>query len=78
MKQISKYIKVVNGTLLAGGLLLTACTSHFESWNINPNEVTPEQMERDNLKTGAYFTQMERGIFVVGMIKAVCLRKLRC
>ena len=26
MKQISKYIKVVNGTLLAGGLLLTACT----------------------------------------------------
>lgn len=50
MKQISKYIKVVNGTLLAGGLLLTACTSHFESWNINPNEVTPEQMERDNLK----------------------------
>ena len=43
MKQISKYIKVVNGTLLAGGLLLTACTSHFESWNINPNEVTPEQ-----------------------------------
>ena len=40
MKQISKYIKVVNGTLLAGGLLLTACTSHFESWNINPNEVT--------------------------------------
>ena len=45
MKQISKYIKVVNGTLLAGGLLLTACTSHFESWNINPNEVTPEQME---------------------------------
>ena len=69
MKQISKYIKVVNGTLLAGGLLLTACTSHFESWNINPNEVTPEQMERDNLKTGAYFTQMERGIFVVGKDK---------
>lgn len=69
MKQISKYIKVVNGALLAGSLLLTACTSHFESWNINPNEVTPEQMERDNLKTGAYFTQMERGIFVVGKDK---------
>lgn len=30
MKQISKYIKVVNGTLLAGGLLLTACTSHLK------------------------------------------------
>ena len=42
---------------------------HYESWNINPNEVTPEQMERDNLLTGAYFTQMERGIFVVGKDK---------
>ena len=69
MKRISKYIKVVNGALFAGSLLLTACTSNFESWNVNPNEVTPEQMERDNLKTGAYFTQMERGIFVVGKDK---------
>lgn len=69
MKQISKYTKVINGVLFGGGLLLTACTSHFESWNINPNEVTPEQMEYDNLKTGAYFAQMERGIFVVGTDK---------
>lgn len=26
-------------------------------------------MERDNLLTGAYFTQMERGVFVVGKDK---------
>lgn len=69
MKQILKYMKVLNGVLLAGGLLLTACTDQYEHWNINPNEVTPEQMLRDNLLTGAYFTQMERGIFVVGKDK---------
>ena len=69
MKHILKCMKVFNGVLLAGGLLFTACTDHYESWNINPNEVTPEQMERDNLLTGAYFTQMERGIFVVGKDK---------
>lgn len=66
MKQVSKYKKVIYGGFFVGGLLLTSCTSHFENWNINPNEVTPEQLERDNLKTGAYFTQMERGIMVVG------------
>ena len=69
MKHILKCMKVFNGVLLAGGLLFTVCTDHYESWNINPNEVTPEQMERDNLLTGAYFTQMERGIFVVGKDK---------
>lgn len=69
MKQTLKYRKALNGALLAGGLLVVSCTSHFESWNINPNEVTPEQMEQDNLLTGAYFTQMERGIFVIGKDK---------
>lgn len=66
MKQIVKYAKNISGALFAGGLLLSACTDHFESWNINPNEVTPEQMDHDNLKNGAYFTQMEKSIFVVG------------
>lgn len=65
-QQILKYMKVWNGALLAGGLLLAACTDHYDSWNINPNEVTDEQMDRDNLRTGAYFTQMERGVFVIG------------
>lgn len=52
--------------LLAGSLCVSSCTSQFEKWNINPNEVTPEQMEQDNLNTGAYFTQMLRGVFIVG------------
>lgn len=52
--------------LFAGSLCFTSCTSQFEKWNINPNEVTPDQMEQDNLNTGAYFTQMLRGVFIVG------------
>lgn len=64
MKQT--YMKLISGACLATGMLLASCTGQFEKWNINPNEATPEQMEQDNLNTGAYFTQMERGVFVVG------------
>ncbi|MBD8388448.1 SusD/RagB family nutrient-binding outer membrane lipoprotein [Dysgonomonas sp. BGC7] len=66
MKKILKYTKLISGTLLVGGLLFSSCTDQFEKWNINPNEVTPGQMDQDNLNTGAYFTQMEKGVFIVG------------
>lgn len=32
--------------------------------NVNPNEVTEEMMEVDNLKTGAFFSQMLRRVVV--------------
>ncbi len=48
------------------GLLLTACTAEFEAFNTNPNEVTDEEMTYDMLNIGAYFTQMQRGVFIVG------------
>lgn len=66
MKQILKYTKFISGAFLTGSLLFTSCTDQFEKWNINPNEVTPEQMTYDNLNTGAYFTQMVKGVFIVG------------
>ena len=53
MKQILKYTKFISGAFLTGSLLFTSCTDQFEKWNINPNEVTPEQMTYDNLNTGA-------------------------
>ena len=46
-----------------------ACTDAFDKWNINPNEVTPGEMGQDNLTTGAFFTQMEKGVFIVGVDK---------
>lgn len=66
MKRILNFIKFISGAFLMGCLLFTSCTDSFDKWNINPNEVTPDQMEQDNLNTGAYFVQMEKGVFIVG------------
>ena len=33
--------------------------------NVNPNEVTEEMMEVDNLKTGAFFSQMLRRVVIM-------------
>lgn len=66
MKQILKYIRLSGGTFLMAGLFLTSCIGQFEKWNIDPNEVTDDQMGQDNLKVGAYFTQMEKNVVVLG------------
>lgn len=64
MEKISKYIMILSGLLM--GNLLCSCTGNFEKWNINPDEATGDEMKQDNLNTGAYFAQMERGVFIVG------------
>lgn len=66
MKYTFRQIDLLGCACLLGGWLMSSCTSDFKNWNINPNEVTPAQMEQDNLNTGAYFTQMEKGVFIVG------------
>src|SRR3712207_882275 len=65
MKKITKNTITI-GCLLAGGLLFGACTAKFDNWNINPDEATKEDLSHDNLNTGAYFSQMESGVFVLG------------
>lgn len=57
---------MISSVFFCGSLLFTSCTDQFEKWNTNPNEVTPDQLNQDNLNTGAYFTQMEKGVFIVG------------
>lgn len=70
MKHFYKYTKALSSVLVLSGCLgLTACTDAFDKWNINPNEVTPGEMGQDNLTTGAFFTQMEKGVFIVGVDK---------
>ena len=44
MKHISKHTRTVSSIMLAGILSLSSCTDQFKNWNINPNEVTPDQM----------------------------------
>jgi hypothetical protein len=43
-------------------LLGLACTRNFEDMNTNPHEATEEMMETDNLKTGSFFSQMQRNV----------------
>ena len=52
--------------LVASALLviLSACTKSFESFNTNQHEATEEMLSYDNLKTGAFFTQMERNVVI--------------
>lgn len=58
MKLILKYS-------LIGALALclnTACTSTFDDINTNHHEATEEMLETDNLKVGAFFSQMEERV----------------
>lgn len=67
MKKSRLIYNIVLGSvsLLCAGTL-GSCTGEFEKWNTNPNEATGEEMERDNLKTGGNFAQMQRSVFIVG------------
>lgn len=51
--------------LSASALFVIGCTSNFDDYNTNPHEATGEQMEMDNLKTGAYFVQMQKNNMVI-------------
>lgn len=64
MKKTFKNISAV--MMLVGSLFISSCTDQFDSMNTNPAEVTPEQMKQDNLNIGAFFTQMEKGVLIVG------------
>lgn len=43
-------------------LVLQACTDSFEDYNTNKHEATEEMMSHDNLKTGAFFSQLQRNV----------------
>lgn len=60
MKNILKGLAVA----VCFSTLLTSCTKNFEYFNTNQHEATEEQMNRDGLKTGSFFSQMLRTVFV--------------
>lgn len=47
---------------MAAVALLTSCTSAFDEINTNHHEATEEMLETDNLKVGAFFSQMEERV----------------
>lgn len=62
----NKFLSAILATALAGGAL-SSCTDSFKDWNINPNEVTPEELTYDQLATGANYATMQRGVYTVGL-----------
>ncbi len=51
-------------TLLVSLLSFTTCID--EDLNTNPDAATNEMMDRDDLRTGSFFSQMLRNVFIVG------------
>jgi hypothetical protein len=43
-------------------IINSACTDSFEDCNTNQHEATEEMMSHDNLKTGAFFSQLQRNV----------------
>ena len=61
MKKNNKIIVLLFSVI---ALSFTACIDN--SLNVNPNNATELAMSRDDLKVGAFFTQMQRNVFIVG------------
>ncbi len=55
--------------VFAAALVFSSCTSEFDKWNTDPNSATEDNMSHDNLNTGAFFSQMEHNVFIVGKDK---------
>lgn len=53
-------MKINFWTLLIVLITVNACTGKFEDLNTNEHEATEDMMATDNLKTGAFFSQMLR------------------
>lgn len=56
-----KYARLMTCTVAFSGLIL-GCTDSFEDYNTNKHEATEEMMSYDNLKTGSFFSQMQRNV----------------
>jgi hypothetical protein len=55
------YKKMLPLSLLLA-VIGTGCTRNFDEWNTNQHEASEEMMATDNLKTGAFFSQMQRNV----------------
>ena len=57
--KINTWKKLALSGLLAT-VMGTACTRNFDDMNTNEHEADEDMMAADNLKTGAFFSQMQR------------------
>lgn len=66
-----KLNKFITGSLavMASAVVLSSCTSEFDKWNTDHNSATEEDMTHDNMNTGAFFSQMQHNVFIIGLDK---------
>lgn len=55
--------------VLATAFVLSSCVSEFDKWNTDHNSASEEDMSHDNMNTGAFFSQMQHNVFIVGLDK---------
>lgn len=60
-----KFSKIAPVACLSLSLLASSCIDYSD--NVNPNGVSEEEMAVDNLKTGAFFQQMETRVILVAL-----------
>lgn len=58
--------KSIIWVLVLTGVLSTACTDKFAEYNQNPNNVTEDDLQMDNIFLGAFFVKMIQNIFPYG------------
>lgn len=58
----TNFWKNIAGLGLVTMVIGTACTRNFDDLNTNKHEATEDMMATDNLKTGAFFSQMQRNV----------------
>ena len=60
-----KFTNIIKVSLAALLLAPVACTGDFEAKNTNPEEVTDDMLDMDNLRVGAAFSQLAQNVFPV-------------
>ncbi|MFV0538208.1 MAG: RagB/SusD family nutrient uptake outer membrane protein [Dysgonomonas sp.] len=62
--KLIKYTKLIASCVILGAV--TSCTDSFMDDNTNKHQATEEMMTWDNLKTGAFFAQLQRNVVMFG------------
>lgn len=59
MKKLINHIQKTGSIFFFGIFVLVSCTDGFQALNTNPNNVTDDMLDYDNLRTGAAITTMQ-------------------
>ena len=58
----TKFMKRITLLSVLTMVICASCTSNFDQLNTNQHDATEDMMASDNLKTGAFFAQMQRNV----------------